>query len=207
MLNKRILSVILAISMLLLCLSACTKNKSIEKDQDVEMYNLQQQNNVSDNFDETKKIKQDVENKNETSEWKVISVKDEGKSTVLEIADEEKSDTMEVQIGTADYGEIIPQLSEDLPIEVPSRESTNLNEPEESILDKNNDFQVSTSKVQAVENYEDYKKLSANERLLFYYSFANADEFWEWYNTAKAECESNSNEIIIGDDGTVNLEE
>lgn len=50
----------------------------------------------------------------------------------------------------------------------------------------------------------EYEAMSAQEQLLFYYSFANAEEFQTWYNAAKAEHDANSGDIIIGGDGVVN---
>ena len=46
---------------------------------------------------------------------------------------------------------------------------------------------------------------STTEKIIFRYGFTDDDEFWAWLNSAKVEYEANNNEIIIGDDGTVNL--
>lgn len=53
--------------------------------------------------------------------------------------------------------------------------------------------------------YEEYEAMSSEEKMLFYYSFADADSFFEWYNAAKAAYESENGSIIIGEDGTVDL--
>lgn len=51
--------------------------------------------------------------------------------------------------------------------------------------------------------YEDYEAMSSEKQMLFYYSFANADAFLEWYNNAKAEYEAGLETIYIGADGIV----
>lgn len=43
----------------------------------------------------------------------------------------------------------------------------------------------------------EYEAMSAEEQLLFYYSFATADEFYEWYNAALAEQVANSGNILV----------
>lgn len=43
----------------------------------------------------------------------------------------------------------------------------------------------------------EYEAMSAEEQLLFYYSFATADEFYEWYNAALAEQTANSGNILV----------
>ena len=49
----------------------------------------------------------------------------------------------------------------------------------------------------------EYEAMSGEEQTLFYYSFANADDFLAWYNTAKAASEAGKDYIEIGLDGTV----
>ena len=51
------------------------------------------------------------------------------------------------------------------------------------------------------------RKTSFPEQTIFYYSFADADEFLEWYNSAKAKYEEENEEIYIGLDGVVNAGE
>lgn len=50
---------------------------------------------------------------------------------------------------------------------------------------------------------EEYEAMSGEAQTLFYYSFANADDFLAWYNTAKAASEAGKDYIEIGLDGTV----
>lgn len=53
--------------------------------------------------------------------------------------------------------------------------------------------------------YEEYEAMTNEEKLLYYYSFADADAFFEWYNAAKAAYDAENESIIIGADGTVDL--
>lgn len=50
----------------------------------------------------------------------------------------------------------------------------------------------------------EYNAMSGTEQTLFYYSFANDDEFLAWYNAAKAADDAGKNYIEIGENGIVN---
>lgn len=53
--------------------------------------------------------------------------------------------------------------------------------------------------------FSDYESMSGEEQMLFYYSFADANAFNAWYENAKAVHDAGREEIIIGEDGMVNL--
>lgn len=53
----------------------------------------------------------------------------------------------------------------------------------------------------------EYEAMSGEEQMLFYYSFANAEDFNTWYNAAKAEADANNNYIEIGGDGVLDAED
>lgn len=52
---------------------------------------------------------------------------------------------------------------------------------------------------------EEYEAMSGEEQTLFYYSFANADDFLAWYAEARAASEAGKDYIEIGADGTIDL--
>lgn len=55
--------------------------------------------------------------------------------------------------------------------------------------------------------YEAYNAMSAEEQQAFYLSFADPQDFFDWYNAAKEDHEKNNGNIIIGEDGVIDLED
>ena len=52
--------------------------------------------------------------------------------------------------------------------------------------------------------YIDYTGMSGDAQMKFYYSFASGEAFTEWYKSAKAAYDAETEEIYIGADGQVN---
>ena len=53
--------------------------------------------------------------------------------------------------------------------------------------------------------YEEYWAMTGTEQMLFYYSFANADAFYAWYNDAFDAYKEANPDIEIGSDGSVDI--
>lgn len=51
--------------------------------------------------------------------------------------------------------------------------------------------------------YIDYTNMSGDVQMKFYYSFADGNAFAEWYKSAKAAYDAETEEIYIGSDGVV----
>ena len=138
----------------------------------------------------------------------------------MEISDSEGGEKAEVQIGVADTQEIVPDAL-DTPTnrpqqtEKPTEPKPTQPEPTEPVPTELKQTEpkptqppTGGTKVEAPGNnitFVDYESMSKEEQMLFYYSFADADAFFEWYNAAKAEYEAGRGDIIIGNGGVVDL--
>ena len=55
--------------------------------------------------------------------------------------------------------------------------------------------------------YEEYNALSAEEQEAYFNSFDTIEDFFAWYNKAKAEYEADQDYIEVGGDGNLNIGE
>ena len=55
--------------------------------------------------------------------------------------------------------------------------------------------------------YESYNAMSAEDQQAFYLSFADPQDFFNWYNKAKEEYDKSNDNIIVGEDGVIDLED
>ena len=53
--------------------------------------------------------------------------------------------------------------------------------------------------------YEEYNALTAEEQEKHFYSFDSVEDFFAWYNKAKAEYEKNQDYTEIGGDGEIDI--
>ena len=53
--------------------------------------------------------------------------------------------------------------------------------------------------------YEDYNAMSAEEQQAFYLSFSDPQDFFDWYNAAKEAHDKNSGNVVLGEDGVIDL--
>lgn len=55
--------------------------------------------------------------------------------------------------------------------------------------------------------YEEYIAMSGKEQEQYFFQFEDVSDFFDWFNSAKAEYEANREYIEIGEDGVVDLGE
>lgn len=117
-------------------------------------------------------------------------------SIVLEVEAEDGS-KFQVQIGGTMDSEL-PDESDGVeqPVQTqPTEPKPTETQPVETVTPPT--FEV-TAGPDRTTTFEAYEAMSEVEQLVFYYSFADANDFYAWYNAAKAEHEANNGDIIIG---------
>lgn len=126
---------------------------------------------------------------------------------ILENQDGEKT---EVQMGVVDLEEDIQMTDKDDP--VPEKEDESQAETKPAIETEPEETEITSTILQTGQigpdestTYLEYEAMSAQEQALFYYSFANAEAFNEWYNSAKEEYEANIDKVYINADGSVDM--
>lgn len=146
----------------------------------------------------------------------IIAIISEGpdKDTIIMDAGEEKQST--VEIGVQEVGEGSPDIEDDgndVNVQEPTEVGENNEEQMEQTSTQEDDGEEQKKDVSGLvgpdynTTYQEYEAMSGQEQMLFYYSFANAEEFTEWYNAAKAEYDESIDKVYIGLDGVVNAKD
>lgn len=142
-------------------------------------------------------------------------ITDDPTKDVIIMADE-SGELSQVEIGVGEYDVTIPgedELGENELIRVDGSEHEDIlpETTEESIKDNSDSGNSDKNQVyqeigpNLAMTYLEYEAMSGEEQMLYYYSFANADAFMEWYDAAKAEYEAENEVIYIGADGVVDI--
>lgn len=170
---------------------------------------------AEDNEDKerTKIIEDEKKEENNPKAVEVIT-KDENSDIV--VVEYENGNVANIEIGVVDVGEPGPIIEDD-----PDTDSLYVNEADQPIeysqmqeeTNNHDDLNLEDEHISLdytagpdVEvTYQDYEIMSAQEQMLFYYSFANAEAFNEWYNSAKEEYEANIDKVYINADGSVDM--
>lgn len=117
-------------------------------------------------------------------------------SITLEVEGEDGT-KFQVQIGGTDEA-VFPDESvgEEQPVQTqPTQPQPTETQPTEPYTPPTSDGTVGPNREVTFAQYE---AMAEMDQLLFYYSFADANDFYAWYNAAKAEHEANNGDIIIG---------
>ena len=102
------------------------------------------------------------------------------------------------------------QTNENINVTVPEESQTPETEPTAPAAGNENDQQDEQKPQVSLEGkptYEDYNAMSAEEQQAFYLSFSDPQDFFNWYNAAKEEHDKNSGDIVLGEDGVIDLED
>ena len=130
------------------------------------------------------------------------------------IPNEDGEEDIVVQIGVANPGE------SDFPEDSQHSNEQQIAAPDDNTGEMNHDTQNPDSTFEPqvptqpngtpgpdlTTTYAEYEDMSPEAQMLFYYSFADADDFHAWYNAAKAEYEAGRGDIVVGD-GDIDMEE
>lgn len=146
----------------------------------------------------------------------ILEVIEEDADTAAVIMAGENGEEAKAQVGVVEVGETVPPIEESsdsdeiqntAETKPASQQSTEPHKDNESVenettTSENTGITTIIGPDESI-SYLKYEAMSAQEQTLFYYSFANAEAFTEWYNNAKAEYEASIDKVYINADGSV----
>ncbi len=195
------------------CLNACGKNQKGSKTDTVSVQ--VEESEAFENTDEETNQKSDsqlseVENKKKEVKLKVqpdLEAEADENTDNLIVSDKD-GNSAKVQVGVAEGDTIIPDApDESSDIEIQNKPNSTETSKENAAPSQSQTTDNDNSGSGSNTTYEEYEAMSGTEQTMFYYSFADADEFLDWYNKAKAEYEAEQEKIYVGMDGVVNAGE
>ena len=135
--------------------------------------------------------------------YNVSVVESTPNSVTMEISNS-GNETSQVQMGGAESGGTGEDLEEDPAATTQTQPQTG-EEQDTGNITVPSGVVNTASGPDLTTTYEEYEAMTSEEKLLFYYSFADPDDFFEWLDAAKARYEEENGSIIIGEDGNVDL--
>lgn len=153
----------------------------------------------------------------EESKVPTVYTEEDGTTTIL--LPNDGNEEIKVQIGVEESGDILDDLEEEEYYQTGSNQTGNQTTEPPANPAPNPNNTPDDGKEPTVApmtpgqigpnldtTYEEYLAMSTEEQMRFYYSFACAEDFYEWYNAAKAEYEANSGDIVVGN-GPIDMEQ